>query len=47
MRFANFISRRSQKIGAQNERIAKIAKKKQMTGNDISYKIIGTAMARV
>jgi GxxExxY protein len=40
----NFISRRPRKIGAQNERIAKIAKKKQMTENDISYKIIGAAI---
>jgi GxxExxY protein len=41
---ADFISRKPRKIGAQNERIAKIAKKKQITGNDISYKIIGAAI---
>jgi hypothetical protein len=41
---ADFISRRPRKIGAQNERIAKIAKKKQMTGKDISYKIIGASI---
>jgi hypothetical protein len=37
---ANFISTQN----SQNRRIAKIAKKKQMAENAISYKVIGAAI---